>query len=67
MEVHDSTKETPFTLLYGWDARVPTQSTLDYQKSPYLVDTDDYIIELKDTLAEAWRVARENVSKSQTK
>ena len=66
-KVHETTNESPFFLLYGRDARIPTESTLDYQKSPYLVDCDDYKIELMDSLSEAWRVAKQNIASSQNR
>ena len=31
----------------GRDARILTNSALDYQKSPYLVDTDDYEVDIQ--------------------
>ena len=66
-KVHETTNESPFFLLYGRDARIPTESTLDYQKSTYLVDCDDYKIELMDSLSEAWRVAKQNITSSQNR
>ena len=51
IKVHETTNELPFFLLYGRDARIPTESTLDCQKSPYFIDTDDYKVELMDGLS----------------
>ncbi|MCG8624862.1 MAG: hypothetical protein MJE68_23045, partial [Proteobacteria bacterium] len=33
-----STKDSPFFLLSGRDARVPTESALSIQRSPYVID-----------------------------
>ena len=63
----ESTKEAPFYLLYGRDARIPTETVLDYQRSPYVVDTDDYKEELVRSLSDAWSSARENISEAQTR
>ena len=40
--VHDSTNESPFYLLYGRDARIPSEEVLHQTVSPYTVDVDDY-------------------------
>lgn len=38
-----------------------------YPLSPYLVDCDDYKVELMDSLSEAWRVAKQNIASSQNR
>ncbi len=62
---HESTGETPFHLLYGRDARLPTESALSQPLSPYQVDTRDYYSELATNLSEAWKTARQNVAVAQ--
>ena len=62
---HDSTGESPFFLLYGRDARLPTELALSAKRTPYQVDLDDYRTELVHSLSEAWRIARESVAKAQ--
>ena len=61
----ESTKESPFFLLYGRDPRVPTSTVLSSQRSAYVVDTDDYKTELVAGLSEAWQLARANIERAQ--
>ena len=65
--VQDSTRETPFYLLYGRDPRLPTQTALDQPRTEYLVDMDDYRTELVSNLSSAWKAANENVGIAQSK
>ena len=39
--VQESTRETPFYLLYGRDPRLPTESVLNHTRSPYVVEAED--------------------------
>ena len=41
-----STKESPFFLVYGRDPRIPTESVLTQNRSPYAVDADDFKLDL---------------------
>ena len=63
--VQESTRESPFFLLYGRDPRTPTTTVLTQTRSIYNVDPDDYKTELVLGLAESWRLARENIGKAQ--
>ena len=65
--IHDSTKETPFYLLYGRDAQLPIDVVLEHAPSRYLVDASDYKIELTRHLFHAWETARHCIQKAQAK
>ena len=57
--VQESTKESPFYLLYGRDPRLPTtleMGAINYEE----VDIDNYKNEISIKLAEAWELAKRN-------
>ena len=65
VSVHDSTKESPFYLLYGRDARIPNDQVLSQLLSPYKVDVENYREELVDCLSTAWRLAKDSIKGAQ--
>ena len=61
----ESTKESPFFLLYGRDPQIPTAEALSTPSTPYTVDLDDYRSELVTGLSDAWKAAAENIKAAQ--
>ena len=58
ISAQESTKDSLSFLLYGHDARVPTESALSFQRIPYVIDYDDYKEELMDSFSSAWKNAQ---------
>ena len=56
--VQESTRESPFFLLYGRDPRLPTETTLSQPVSPYTVDLEDYRSDLASRMTQAWAIAK---------
>ena len=65
VSAQESTRESPFFLMFGRDPRQPTEEALSYPTSPYLVDVDDYKSELVQGLSDAWKVAKEHIQSAQ--
>ena len=63
--VQDSTKESPFFLLYRRDPRMPSESALNSPSSPYMVDSEGHKSELTSSLSGAWEIARANIQNAQ--
>ena len=65
ISAQESTKESPFFLMYGRDPRITTETLLTQSRSQYAADADDYKIDLCSSFSVAWRLARENIEKAQ--
>ena len=63
--LQQSTSESPFFLLYGRDARLPTSELLEAETTRYPFEITDYKMELMTSMSEAWQLARSNVEKAQ--
>lgn len=65
--MQESTRESPFFLLYGRDPRLPTEVALSPSPEDQNMDVDDYKAELVTGLSTAWEAARRNVERAQQK
>ena len=65
MRPHSSTKRSPFELLYGREARLPTETMLTLPTVTQQLDLDDYATRLRTGLASAWGIASSNIEKAQ--
>ena len=65
--VQESTRESPFFLLYGRVPRLPTGTELGDVRTEYLVDMDDYKTELVVSMVKANKIALENIRQAQHK
>lgn len=59
--MQESTRESPFFLLYGRDPRLPTEVALSPFPEDRNVDVDDFKAELVTGLSTAWETACRNV------
>ena len=51
--------------LYGRDPTLPTVGAPLHERTPYMVDLDDYKTELTTGMASAWKLAQENIATAQ--
>ena len=65
--MQESTQESPFYLLYGRDARLPTEAALATPRTCYQMDIDDFKTDLVCNLSDAWSLAQQNICKAQKK
>ena len=57
--------KSPLYLLYGWDARLPTETAISQPLTPYQENLEDYRMGLVAGLSEAWEAARCSITKAQ--
>lgn len=65
VSAQESTRESPFFLLHGRDACLPTETAVTHVRNHYLVDVDDYKEDLLCNLSLAWKLAAENIQRVQ--
>ena len=64
---HEATGETPFKLLYGREAVLPTDELLWPPQEKNEVFLDTYIDEVTTQMSEAWTLAQDHIRKAQAK
>jgi len=55
----------PFYLLYGQDARLPTETAISQPLTPYQENLEDYQMGLVAGLSEAWKATRSSIMRAQ--
>ena len=61
----ESTRESPFFLVYGRDPRLPTPAVLNPKKTRATMDLREYGIELHSRMSAAWELAQQNITRAQ--
>ena len=63
--LQQSTGESPFYLLYGWDPCLPTDEVLNVPVDQRNIDLRDYKEEMTHRFSIAWQLAQAEISKAQ--
>lgn len=61
-QIQESTKYSPFYLLHGRECRIPIDNALNFTPNRYLIDVDDYAINLAKHMTNAWDNAKININ-----
>ena len=61
----ESTRESPFFLLYGCDPTLPAETTITPPPTRTEICIDNYKAEVLHNMQEAWKLARKNIKKVQ--
>ena len=67
VSAQESTRESPFFLLYGRDPKLPTETAVSHPTIPFQVDISDYRTALIAQLSDAWETAHQNIHIAQHK
>ena len=65
--LQESTKESPYFLLYGRDPRLPNQAMLSPAKTRRVLDLREYGAELHERMSAAWEGARDMIKQAQNR
>lgn len=60
--VHSVTNFTPFEILHGFKAKLPSSFVKEQKDAPFYA-TDDYVAQLKNNLTQSYKIVRENLIK----
>jgi len=61
----DSTKFSPFYLLYGRKPKLPFEQALIQSKNRMYIDPSDYITEVSKMLTDSWKLAQYHITEAQ--
>ncbi len=62
----DSLKMSPFQVIFGHEPTLPSDTVWNTPNRNY-AEIDDYVVDLKENLQTAWRLAQDNILKAQGK